>query len=183
MLNGMDIRGQHMESERLSTFRHPFLKNGTKQTSRERPEIGALLKVQNEQSAWNIRGTTLVKLFNYHTVPKIPEWLRLENNFFELKTNIMMMIRKPHIFGKKKGFLTLNGQGNFRIHPKIWCLNFKLRIIARSFERRQPGLWNWFLNCWAGGPLAWPFAHKMFWAKSSTGVWLRYTCSGLCAKT
>ena len=29
-----------------------------------------MLKLQKEQFAWNIQGTTIVELLNYHTMPK-----------------------------------------------------------------------------------------------------------------
>ena len=41
---------------------------------------------------------------------------------------------------ESKGFLTLNGQGHFRIHPKIWCLNFKPQYL---FNYSSPTKDSW----------------------------------------
>ena len=66
------------------------------------------------------------------------------------------------------------------ISPKLF--ESDKRFIQRSKEEHQ----GFQINFWTAGLGArWrgPIAQKVLWAKSSTGVWLRRTGSGLCSKT
>ena len=117
-----------------------------------------------------------------------PPIIRSDNRFQAKHVIIHQKHRWPDFFQKKIQYLTRNGGGNFWMHPKIWCLNFKPQYLQNylsltndlySIRKRSIRAFKSIFKLLGWGPasaLAPDFAPKL----CTRGV---SGCSSACFKT